>query len=65
LTTLSAVGETTATVLVAEIYHRTFLTRRQVASFEHIARIRVHLPTTCPERTLFRTVAPGLLKSGP
>jgi hypothetical protein len=24
---------------------------------EHIARIRVHLPTSCPERTLFRTVA--------
>lgn len=26
---------------------------------EHIARIRVHLPTSCPERALFRTVALG------
>jgi hypothetical protein len=32
---------------------------------EHIARIRVHLPTSCPEAALFRTVAIGLLRSGP
>jgi hypothetical protein len=32
---------------------------------EHIARIRVQLPTNCPERALFRTVALGLLPSGP
>jgi Transposase DDE domain group 1 len=32
---------------------------------EHIARIRVHLPTSCPETALFRTVAIGLLRSGP
>jgi hypothetical protein len=32
---------------------------------EHIARIRVHLPTSCPERALFRTVALGLMPSGP
>jgi hypothetical protein len=32
---------------------------------EHIARIRVQLPTNCPERVLFRTVALGLLPSGP
>jgi hypothetical protein len=32
---------------------------------EHIARIRVHLPTSCPEAALFRTVAVGLLQSGP
>ena len=37
LTTLGAVGETTATVLVAEVYHRTFQTRRQVASFVGLA----------------------------
>ena len=37
LTTLGAVGETTATVLVAEIYHRTFLTRRQIAAFVGLA----------------------------
>jgi hypothetical protein len=24
---------------------------------EHVARIRVHLPTSCPERALFRTIA--------
>jgi hypothetical protein len=30
---------------------------------QHIARIRVHLPTSCPEGTLFRTVALGLLLS--
>ena len=33
LATLGAVGETTATVLVAEVYHRSFETRRHVASF--------------------------------
>jgi len=32
---------------------------------EHIARIRVHLPTNCPERDLFRAVALGFLPSGP
>jgi Transposase DDE domain group 1 len=32
---------------------------------EHMARIRVCLPTSCPEGTLFRTVALGLLLSGP
>lgn len=32
---------------------------------EHIARIRVQLPTSCPERALFRTVALGLMPSGP
>jgi hypothetical protein len=32
---------------------------------EHIARIRVQLPTSCPEGALFRTVALGLLRSGP
>jgi hypothetical protein len=32
---------------------------------EHIARIRVQLPTSCPEGALFRTVALGLLPSGP
>jgi len=33
LSTLGGVGETTATVLVAEVYHRTFATRRHLASF--------------------------------
>ena len=37
LATLGAVGETTATVLVAEVYHRTFETRRHVASFVGLA----------------------------
>src|SRR3984957_8451788 len=32
---------------------------------EHIARIRVQLPTSCPERALFRAVALGLMPSGP
>ena len=32
---------------------------------EHLARIRVQLPTSCPEGALFRTVALGLLRSGP
>jgi Transposase DDE domain group 1 len=32
---------------------------------EHIARIRVQLPTSCPEGALFRAVAFGLLLSGP
>jgi Transposase DDE domain group 1 len=32
---------------------------------EHIARIRVQLPTSCPEGALFRAVALGLLLSGP
>jgi len=37
LATLSAVGETTATVLVAEVYHRSFETRQHVASFVALA----------------------------
>jgi transposase len=37
LATLDAVGETTATVLVAEVYHRSFETRRHVASFVGLA----------------------------
>jgi hypothetical protein len=32
---------------------------------EHLARIRVQLPTSCPEAALFRTVARGLMPSGP
>jgi hypothetical protein len=32
---------------------------------EHIARIRVQLPTSCPERALFKTVALRLMPSGP
>jgi hypothetical protein len=32
-------GETTATVLVAEVFHRTFETRRHVASFVGLARV--------------------------
>ena len=32
---------------------------------EHIARIRVQLPTSCPEGALFRVVARGLMPSGP
>jgi len=32
---------------------------------EHIARIRIQLPTSCPEGALFRTVALSLMPSGP
>jgi hypothetical protein len=32
---------------------------------EHIARIRVQLPTSCPDATLFQSVALGLMPSGP
>jgi len=32
---------------------------------EHIARIRVQLPTSCPEGALFRAVALGLMPSRP
>jgi hypothetical protein len=32
---------------------------------EHIARIRIHLPTSCTERMLFREVALGLMPAGP
>jgi hypothetical protein len=32
---------------------------------EHIARIRIQLPTSCPEGALFRAVAFSLLPSGP
>jgi hypothetical protein len=32
---------------------------------EHIPRIRVQLPTGYPEATLFRSVALGLMPSGP
>jgi len=32
---------------------------------EHLARIRIQLPTSCPEGALFRTVALGIMPSGP
>jgi hypothetical protein len=32
---------------------------------EHIARIRIHLPTSCPERAVFRAVALGIMPSAP
>ena len=32
---------------------------------EHAARIRIQLPTSCPEGALFRTIALGLMHSGP
>jgi hypothetical protein len=32
---------------------------------EHIARIRIHLPTSCPERSLFREIALGLMPAMP
>lgn len=32
---------------------------------EHVARIRVHLPTSCPERALFRLVALNLMPAVP
>jgi hypothetical protein len=32
---------------------------------EHIARLRIHLPTSCPERALFRQVALGLMPAAP
>jgi hypothetical protein len=32
---------------------------------EHLARIRVQLPTSCPDVALFRCVALGLMPSGP
>ena len=32
---------------------------------EHLARIRVHLPTSCPERALFRVVALNLMPAVP
>ena len=32
---------------------------------EHLARIRVQLPTSCPDAALFRCVALGLMLSGP
>jgi Transposase DDE domain group 1 len=30
---------------------------------EHLARIRIHLPTSCPEGALFRAVALGIMPS--
>jgi len=32
---------------------------------EHVARIRIQLPTSCPEGALFRAVALGLMPSAP
>jgi hypothetical protein len=32
---------------------------------EHLARIRVQLPTSCPDAALFRCVALGFMPSGP
>jgi hypothetical protein len=32
---------------------------------EHIARIRIQLPISCPDAALFRCLALGLMPSGP
>jgi hypothetical protein len=32
---------------------------------EHTARIRIQLPSSCPERSLFRTVALSFMPCGP
>jgi Transposase DDE domain group 1 len=32
---------------------------------EHVARIRIHLPSSCPERALFRTIALSIMPRGP
>src|SRR5262249_22175815 len=32
---------------------------------EHLARIRIHLPTSCPEQTLFHAIALGLMPAVP
>ena len=32
---------------------------------EHVARIRIHLPTSCPEQALFRRIALGLMPAVP
>jgi hypothetical protein len=32
---------------------------------EHTARIHLHLPSSCPERSLFRTVALSFMPCGP
>jgi hypothetical protein len=32
---------------------------------EHAARIRIHLPTNCPEAPLFRIIALGIMPSAP
>jgi hypothetical protein len=32
---------------------------------EHVARIRIHLPTSCPERALYRHVALELMPAAP
>jgi hypothetical protein len=32
---------------------------------EHIARLRIHLPASCPERALFRQIALRLMPAGP
>jgi hypothetical protein len=32
---------------------------------EHAARIRIQLPTSCPEGALFRMVALGIMPSAP
>ena len=32
---------------------------------EHAARIRVHLPTSCPEAALFRDIALGFMPAAP
>jgi Transposase DDE domain group 1 len=32
---------------------------------EHVARIRVHLPTSCPERSVFAQLAAGFVSAAP
>jgi hypothetical protein len=55
--------DTLARAEFATIRHRLIKIGARV--IEHIARIRVQLPSSCPERVLFRAVAFGLMPSGP
>jgi hypothetical protein len=52
-----------ATAEFATVRHRLIKIGARV--IEHIARIRVKLPSSCPERALFRAVVLGLMPSGP
>ena len=44
---------------------RDWLIKIGARDIEHIARIRIHLPTSTPERALFREVALGLMPAVP
>jgi Transposase DDE domain group 1 len=64
LSVRDAIPETDPLAKAEFITQRERLIKIGARVIEHLARIRIQLPTSCPEGELFRTIALGLAPSG-